>query len=60
MGTGALSPEVKLPRLRNGWSYTSTPTIRLHGVVLMPVKGQIYLYLYDNTRMYPKVSGLSR
>jgi hypothetical protein len=46
MGTGALFLGVKRPgreadhsppssaEVKNGWSYTSTPPIRLHGVVL--------------------------
>jgi hypothetical protein len=46
MGTRALSLEVKRPgheahhsppssvEVKNEWSYTSTPPIRLHGVVL--------------------------
>jgi hypothetical protein len=37
----ASSAEVK-----NAWSYTSTPQIRLHGVVLSQAQGQLYLYIY--------------
>jgi hypothetical protein len=29
----------------NGWSYSSTPPIRLHGVVLNLAQGKLYLYL---------------
>jgi len=31
----------------NGWSYTSTPTIRLHGVVLNSAQGLLYLFLWE-------------
>jgi hypothetical protein len=53
---GALSLGVKRPRreadhsppssaeVTNVWIYTSTPPIRLHGVVLSYVQGQLYLY----------------
>jgi len=46
MGTVAITPKVKGPdrevdhsppsssEVKNAWSYTSTPPIRLHGVVL--------------------------
>jgi hypothetical protein len=33
------------------WSYTSTPPVRLHGVVLSSAEGQLYLFtvkLYGN------------
>jgi hypothetical protein len=30
---------------KKAWSYISTPTPRLHGVVLNEVQGQLYLYL---------------
>jgi hypothetical protein len=52
---GALSLGVKRPgceadhsppssaEVKNAWSYTSTPTVRLHGVVLSPAQGQLYL-----------------
>jgi hypothetical protein len=29
---------------KNAWSYTSTPPIRIHGVVLSEAQGQLYLY----------------
>jgi hypothetical protein len=32
-------------RLKNAWSYTSTPPVGLHGVVLSEAQGQIDLYL---------------
>jgi hypothetical protein len=35
-----------VPRSKNEWSYTSTPPICLHGVVLSKAQGQLYLYLY--------------
>jgi hypothetical protein len=53
---GALSLGVKRPgreadhsppssaEVKNAWSYTSTPPIRLHGVVLSKAQGQLYLY----------------
>jgi len=34
-----------VPRSKNAWSYTSTPPIRLHGVVLSLKKAQGQLYL---------------
>jgi hypothetical protein len=52
---GALSLAVKQPEreadhlspssaeVKNAWSYTSTPPIRLHGVVLSSAQGQLYL-----------------
>jgi hypothetical protein len=30
--------------VKNVWSYTSTPPISFHGVVLSEAQGQIYLY----------------
>jgi hypothetical protein len=38
-------------RSKNEWSYTSTPPIRLHGVVFSQkeAQGQLYLYLYLKT-----------
>jgi hypothetical protein len=48
---GSLFPEIKRPRraadhsspssakFKNAWSYTSTPSIRLHGVVLSYIQG---------------------
>jgi hypothetical protein len=36
-----------VPRSKNDWSYTFTPPIRLHGVVLSKAQGQLYLYLYS-------------
>jgi hypothetical protein len=30
--------------VKNAWSYTSTPPIGLHGVVLVKQKGKLYLY----------------
>jgi hypothetical protein len=43
-------------RLKNEWSYTSTPTIRLYGVVLSYTteRGQLYLYLYLTVAQAPK------
>jgi hypothetical protein len=35
--------------VKNEWSYTSTPPIRLHGVVLSQAQEQIYLCLYFYT-----------
>jgi hypothetical protein len=32
--------------VKNAWSYTSTPPINLHAVVLSKAQGQLYLYLY--------------
>jgi hypothetical protein len=54
-GTGALTLGVKRPRreadhspsgaeVKNEWSYTSTPPIRLHGVVLK-AQGRLYVYV---------------
>jgi hypothetical protein len=54
---GALSLGIKRPgreadhsppsssEVKNVWSYTSTPPIRLHGVVLSWAQGQLYLFL---------------
>jgi hypothetical protein len=54
---GSLSPGVKRPRheadhspstsagVKNAWSYTSTPPICLHGMVLSEAQGQLYLSL---------------
>jgi hypothetical protein len=54
-GTRALSLGVKRPgheadhslpssaEVKNAWSYTSTPPIRLHDVVLSQTQGQLYL-----------------
>jgi hypothetical protein len=60
---GALSLGVQRPEretdhsssaeVKNAWTYTSTPPIRLH-VVVLEVQGQLYLYNLD-----PKVSGLA-
>jgi hypothetical protein len=33
-----------VPRLKKAWIYTSTPPIRLHGVVLSSAQGQLYPY----------------
>jgi hypothetical protein len=39
-----------VPRSKNGWSYNSTPPIRLHGVVLIKnAQRQLYLYLFTFT-----------
>jgi len=32
--------------VKHAWSYTSTPPIRLHGVVLSYAQGHFYLYLF--------------
>jgi len=60
-GPGALSTGVKQPGheadhsppssadIENMWSYTSTPPILLHGMVLSQknkAQGQLYLYIY--------------
>jgi hypothetical protein len=57
MGTGELSPGVQRPgreadhslpssaKVKNAWSYTSTPPLCLHGLVLSEAQGQLYLYL---------------
>jgi hypothetical protein len=37
-----------VPRSKNAWSYTSTPQICLHGVVLSEAHGQLYLYVLHN------------
>jgi hypothetical protein len=54
---GALSLGVKRPgreadysppsivKIKDAWSYTSTPPILLHGMVFSYVEGQLYLYL---------------
>jgi hypothetical protein len=54
---GALSLGVKRPgreadhsppssaEVKIAWSYTSTPPIRLHGVVFIKAQGQLYLFL---------------
>jgi hypothetical protein len=56
---GAPALEVKRPgresdhappssaEVKNAWSYTSTPPIRLHGVVLSSAQRQLYLYIYE-------------
>jgi hypothetical protein len=56
--TGDLSLGVKRPgreadhsppssdEVKNMWSYTSTPPIRLRSVVLGYAQGQLYLYIY--------------
>jgi hypothetical protein len=45
--------EASLPtsraEVKNAWGYTSTPPIRLHGVVLSYAQGQLYLYLSGET-----------
>jgi hypothetical protein len=80
---GVLSLEVKRPRreadhsppsstrVKNAWRYTSTPPIRIHGVVLSYSAGinlpLLHIVNVDveakcdrtNTRVYPKVSGLA-
>jgi hypothetical protein len=33
-------------RSKNARNYTSTPPIRLHGVVLSSAQGQLYLYVF--------------
>jgi hypothetical protein len=38
--------------VKNAWSYTSTPPIRLHGVVLSYEQGQLYLYLTYSSSSY--------
>jgi hypothetical protein len=62
--TAALSVEVKRPvceadhsppssaKVKNAWSYTSTPPVRLHGVCLVKVQGQFYLSLYTFLNIY--------
>jgi hypothetical protein len=57
---GALSLEVKRPgreadhstpssaEAKNAWSYTSTPPIYIHGVVLSQAQEQFYLYLTNS------------
>jgi hypothetical protein len=62
--SGALSLGVKRPgreadhsppssaEVKNAWSYTSTPPIRLHGVVLSEAQGQLYLLLERNWYVY--------
>jgi len=32
-------------RVKNEWSYTSAPPIRLNGVVLSSAQGQLYFYI---------------
>jgi hypothetical protein len=63
---GALSLGVKWPgceadhsppsssKVKNVWSYTSTPAVHLHGMVLSYEKaqGQFYLYLYLYLYLY--------
>jgi hypothetical protein len=58
MGTGGSFSRGKRPgcetdnsppssaKVKNAWSYTSTPPIRLHGVVLTSEEGKLYLCLY--------------
>jgi hypothetical protein len=55
MGTRGSFPGVKRPgreadhsppsaEVKNAWSYTATPPVGLHGVVLSYTQGQLYLY----------------
>jgi hypothetical protein len=38
--------------IKNALSYTSTPPIRLHGVVLSQAQGQLYLFtFYDKLKL---------
>jgi hypothetical protein len=47
LSLGKLTTHLLLvPRSKNVWIYTSTPPIRLHGVMLSSAQEQIYLYLY--------------
>jgi hypothetical protein len=39
-----------VPRSKNAWSYTSTPPIRLHELLLSEVQGQLYLLLDAESR----------
>jgi len=32
-------------KFKNAWSYTFTPPMRLHGVLLISSQGQLYRYL---------------
>jgi hypothetical protein len=55
-GTGEFPPGIKRPgreadhsppssvEVENAWSYTSTPTIRLHGVVFSKAQEQLHIY----------------
>jgi hypothetical protein len=56
--TGALSLELKRPpssaEVKNAWSCTSSPSIRLHGVVLNYVQ-RLYLYLYLRPRHWERL-----
>jgi len=65
MGTRVLSLGIKRPGReadhsppssaedKNAWSYTSSPSIRLHGVVLSEekVQGQLYLFHVNNNEV---------
>jgi hypothetical protein len=44
-GCGALHSSPSSAEVKNAWSYTSTPPICLHGVVLSEAQGQLYLSL---------------
>jgi hypothetical protein len=60
VGTRGSFPGVKLPgreadhsppsnaEVKNAWSYTSTPSVRLHCVVLSKAQEQVYFFLYFN------------
>jgi hypothetical protein len=58
-GCEADHPPPSSAEVKNAWSYTSTPPISLHGVVLS-LKKQRDNFIFTFTRVYPKVSGLSR
>jgi hypothetical protein len=52
MGTGSSFPRGKVAgrvaasdEVKNAWRYTSTPPIRLHGVVLSEAQGKLNFYL---------------
>jgi hypothetical protein len=44
------------PRSKKAWSYTSTPPISLHGVVLIKIKAQGKFYLIREKKV--KICGL--
>jgi hypothetical protein len=41
-----------VPRSKNAWNYTSTPPVRLHGVVLSWAQGQLWFHVFEMFSRY--------